>query len=324
MKIAVDAGITRRGFVQGAVGAAIASALAMRNVAGQSHETTGVAELDLRQREIDAVLPEQFTAYWSQGLDIAPERLEAIKEELPAIRRLEDAFERVFREAQDTKVTDINHPAVWYVYNMGIVVKTPATMFSIDLHHRRAEEFAPLLDFALITHNHRDHYTERFKVAMDRGQRKPVVNNFFDNYGVKDRAMGGYTRAKSKTFRYGDVTIVTGLCDHNNYLIDYTTTFEVQIGDFTLFHSGDCCSHDKLGVSRRPDLWVFHPRCGMKPDIACREAVRPKTAVIAHLQEMAHAKGRWRWTYRDGLDEKAKIEAAGFEAVMPLWGARLA
>ena len=207
---------------------------------------------------------------------------------------------------------------------MGLVVKTPKSLFSIDLNHRRAEEFAPMLDFALITHNHDDHYTERFKVAMDRGQRKPVVNNFFDNYGVRDRRIGGYTRAGSKTFHFGDVTIITGLCDHNDYLIDYTTPFEVQIGSFTLFHSGDCCSHAKLHVSRRPDMWVFHPRCGMDPVAGCREAINPKLAVIAHLQEMGHAKNRYRWTYRDGLDIKARLEEAGFTARMPLWGERLA
>jgi L-ascorbate metabolism protein UlaG (beta-lactamase superfamily) len=207
---------------------------------------------------------------------------------------------------------------------MGLIVKTPKTMFSIDLHHRRAEDFAPFLDFALITHNHGDHYTERFKEAMDRVQRKPVVNNFFCNYGVKDRNLGGYTRAKRKVLEYGDVKVITGLCDHNWYLIDYTTTFEVHIGNFTLFHSGDCCSHAKFDLVRRPDMWVFHPHCGMKAAVACQAAVHPKMAVIAHLQEMGHAKGRYRWTYRDGLNQKTEIEAAGFAARMPLWGERLA
>ena len=120
------------------------------------------------------------------------------------------------------------------------------------------------------------------------------------------------------------MTIITGLCDHNDYLIDYTTPFEVQIGRFTLFHSGDCSSHAKLHVTRRPDMWVFHPRCGMDPVAGCREAINPKLAVIAHLQELGHAKGRYRWTYRDGLDIKARLEAAGFTARMPLWGERLA
>ena len=56
---------------------------------------------------------------------------------------------------------------------------------------------------------------------------------------------------------------------------------------------------------------------------ACRETVHPKLAVIAHLQEMGHHKGRYRWTYRDGLNQKADLETAGFAATMPLWGDRI-
>ena len=313
----------RREFVKG--GMAAASALAFGGAVAQNHAPTGCDDLDLRQREIDAVSSVEFKEYLSKGLALEQSRLSDFLGRFPALARLEAAFEKVLGEIRDTVVSDINHPAIWYVYNMGLVVKTPKALFSIDLNHRRAAELAPLLDFALITHNHGDHYTEQFKFAMDRGQNKPVVNNFFDNYGVKDRAkMGGYTRARSKTFNFGDVKIITGLCDHNDYLIDYTTPFEVQIGDFTLFHSGDCCSHAKLHVSRRPDMWIFHPRCGMDVVKGCKEAIDPKLAVIAHLQELAHAKGRYRWTYRDGLDVKAKLVAAGFPARMPLWGERLA
>lgn len=302
---------------------AAASAMALGRVCAQDHAPTEDLDLDMRQAEIDAITPQDFKSYLTPGAEMPGDLLAEHVARFPVLGRLEAAFDKVFREAKDTEVVDINRPAIWYVYNMGLVVKTPKTLFSIDLHHRRAEEFAPLLDFALITHNHGDHYTERFKVAMDRVQRKPVVNNFFDNYGVRDWKLGGYTRAKTKTFIYGDVKIITGLCDHNDYLIDYTTTFEVEIGNFTLFHSGDCSSHAKLHVTRQPDIWVFHPRCGMKAVAGCQEVVHPKTAVIAHLQEMGHAKGRYRWTYRDGLDEKAQLEAAGISARMPLWGERL-
>ena len=314
--------INRREFAK--CGLSFASAAMLRQTMAQSHELTGNAELDLRQSEIDEVAPMDFASYWKMGSKVQPSDVLSYTSRFKAIGRLEKAFDKVFDEARSTVVTDINCPAVWYLYNMGLIVKTPKTMFSIDLHHRRAEDFAPFLDFALITHNHGDHYTERFKDAMDRVQRKPVVNNFFCNYGVKDRTLGGYTRAKRKEFQYGDVKVITGLCDHNWYLIDYTTTFEIHIGDFTLFHSGDCCSHAKFDLIRRPDMWVFHPHCGMKAAVACQETVRPKLAVIAHLQEMGHAKGRYRWTYRDGLNQKAEIETAGFAARMPLWGERLA
>jgi len=314
-------GATRREFARGVVAAS--AAIVADGMFGQNHTPTGNAELDARQCEIDAITPGDFEPYVRAGADMPHDELTAFIAKFPVIGRLEAAFEKVFREVKETVVTDINRPAVWYVYNMGFVIKTPKTLFSIDLHHRRAEEFAPLLDFALITHNHYDHYTDRFKVEMDRKQRKTVINNFFDNYGVRDRKFGGYTRAPSKTFQIGDVKVITGLCDHNTYLIDYTTPFEIQIGDYTIYHSGDCCSHAKLHVTRQPDMWVFHPYCGMKPEDGCREAIHPKLAVIAHLQEMGHAKGRYRWTYRDGINQKNRLEEAGFAALMPLWGERL-
>ena len=315
--------MTRRTFAKGMVAAS--AAMAAGPAMAQRHASTGDAELDARQSEIDAITPQDFAAYWKEGLALPPERLAAALAQFPVLGRLEAAFGKVVREVKETVVTDINHPAVWYVYNMGLVVKTPKTLFSIDLHHRQAEALAPLLDFALVTHNHNDHYTERFTHLMDRVMHKTVVNNFFSNYGVKDRMkFGGYTRAKSKTFHIDDVTVITGLCDHNPYLIDFTTPFEVQIGNFTLYHSGDCYSHAKLHVSRQPDLWVLHPRCGMDPAKACAEAIRPKKAVVAHLQELGHAKGGARWTYENGMSDCRRIEAAGFPAVMPLWGERLA
>ena len=314
--------MNRRDFVAG--GISLAAAFAFRRGEAQMHSPTGIPELDIRQSEIDSVAPRDFAAYWKMGSQASSAEVSAYVSRLPAIGRLECAFEKVMREVKETAVTDLDRPAVWYLYNMGTIVKTPKTVFSIDLHHRRAEEFAPILDFALITHNHGDHYTERFKNAMDRIERKPVVNNFFCNYGVKDRKMGGYTRSKGKVLRYGDVEIVTGLCDHNSYLVDYTSTFEIHIGSYTIFHSGDCCDHGKFELVRRPDMWIFHPYCGMDVVKGCREAVRPKLAVIAHLQEMGHAKGRYRWTYNDGLRKKASLEKAGFCARMPLWGERLA
>ena len=128
---------------------------------------------------------------------------------LAALRRLEDAFDKVRREVRGTTVGDI--PAVWMLYNMGVVVKTREAVFSIDLHHRRAAELAPLLDFALITHNHDDHWRQDFYQAMDRAG-KTVVSNFLANFGPVDwrsgaadwAAGGGYTRAR-KTFRIRDV-----------------------------------------------------------------------------------------------------------------------
>ena len=41
------------------------------------------------------------------------------------------------------------------------------------------------------------------------------------------------------------------------------------------------------------------------------------------MRQWFHGVRSHKWTYRDGLYEKARLEEAGFSARMPLWGERL-
>ena len=212
--------INRRGFMAGAACAA-AAGLA-RPLRAEGAEDA----LDVWQRETDLVSADTYMQYRKDGNTRG----------LASLEKLEAAFEKVYREALETKVDKV--PAVWSVYNMGYVVKTPGALFSIDLVHRRAPEFAPFLDFELVTHNHADHFHPELYKAMD-GAGKTVISNFLDNYGVRKwKQDGGYTRA-AKTFKIKDVEIRTSLIDHNDYLIDFTTAFEIRVGDFILYHTGD-------------------------------------------------------------------------------------
>ena len=263
------------------------------------------------QDEIDLVTPADFDAYLAgKG-----------SPKLAALKTLDDAFDKVVAEVKSMTVTD--RPAVWLVYNMGVVVKTRESCFTIDLNHRKASAAAGLFDFALITHNHGDHYTESFYAAMN-GARKTVVSNFKDNYGVKDWAKnGGYTHG-NKTFVLRDVEVRTQVTDHNDYLVDFTSAMEVKIGDFVLLHTGDCSNIDKVNpVCPAPDLWIVHPLCGMKVADGVKK-FKPKKTVIAHINELGHARDCWRWRWSDGLAEAANAEASGSAAVVPLWGERIA
>lgn len=239
-------------------------------------------------KETETVSPDVYGQYMRDGDTRGFKSLE----------NLELAFEKMLREVKDTVVTG-DEPAVWSVYNMGYVVKTRESLFSIDLVHRRAPELARMLDFALITHNHNDHWRQEFYRAMD-GAGKTVVSNFLDNYGVKNwRRDGGYTRAK-KVFKLKDVEIRTSLIDHNDYLIDFTTAFEIKIGDFRLYHTGDSGrgTESKLEtVWGRPDLWLFFPGCGINTAKAV-EKVNAKRIVFGHLWELGHKQG-----HRGRLDE---------------------
>ena len=279
--------VLKGGACMAATGALGASALAAEEKSLVTAEENAV--LDLWQKETDLATYAIYNEYWRDGNTRG----------LASLEKLEAAFEKVLREAKDTTVTG-DRPAIWSVYNMGYVVKTRQAMFSIDLVHRRAAEFAPLLDFALITHNHDDHWRQNFYKAMD-GAGKTVISNFLDNYGAADwrksgadwKANGGYIRGV-KEFKLKDVEIRTSLIDHNDYLIDFTTAFEIKIGDFRLYHTGDSGSGTEpklVNVWGRPDLWLFFPGCGI--DVAkAVSKVGAKRVVFGHLWELGHKSGR--------------------------------
>ena len=268
--------------------------------------------IDLWQRETDLVTPEVFKAYYADGGTRG----------LKTLENLETAFETMFREVKVTQVGDV--PAVWSVYNMGYVVKTREALFSIDLVHRRALELAPMLDFALITHNHDDHYRPEFYRALNRAG-KTVVSNFLDNYGTKDWARnGGFTQAE-KTFKLKDVEIRTSLVDHNGYLIDFTTAFEIRVGDWLLYHSGDCGVAKKLRTTwGKPDLWLFFPGCGVNVADAVRR-IGAKRVCFGHLWELGHQTGEWRGRLSAPIIRSAlaKARSVGVEPEVPPWGTRL-
>lgn len=304
-------GITRNEFICGA--GALAALEALPSAARVRREGDEVMDYARLQAEVDAVSPRDFEEYLAGRWDWFGLSRKA------ALSRLEAAFSRVLSEVKTTVVTD--SPAVWFVYNMGIVVKTRESCFAVDLMHRRAPELAPFLDFAVITHNHFDHYSEAFYAAMDDAG-KLVVSNFKDNYGaVRLTGSGGYLRG-NKTLKLKDVEICAYLTDHNEYLTDFTTAFEFKVGDWVLFHSGDCSNGVKLQLAKRPDLWVFHPYCGLEVADGLK-IVNPQRLVIAHLNELSHWRGRWRWSWQDGLTAKAAAAAAGGTAIMPFWGERI-
>lgn len=269
------------------------------------------AVIDLWQKETDLVTPEIHSMYLKDG-DVRG---------LASLEKLETAFEKVMREAKETVVTG-DRPAVWSVYNMGYIVKTRDSLFSIDLVHRRAAEFAPLLDFALITHNHSDHCHTGLYRAMN-GAGKTVISNFLDNYGARDwRRNGGYVRGV-KNFRLKDVEIRTSLIDHNEYLVDFTTAFEIRTGGFSLYHTGDSGKGTEpklVNAWGAPDLWLFFPGCGIDAGKAVAK-VKAKRVVFGHLWELAHKTGRLNAPLIRRALSKTRSKSSNVS--FALWGDRI-
>lgn len=269
-------------------------------------------DIDQWQRETELVSAESYREYMRDGNTRS----------LVSLEKLESAFERVLDEISKTVIVDT--PAVWSVYNMGYLVKTKESLFSIDLIHRRAIELADKLDFALITHNHSDHCDiELYKKLNSAG--KTVMSNFLDNYGAhskrNENSIGGGFVMGEKTFRIKDVEISTSLVDHNKYLLDFTTAFEIRVGNWKLYHTGDCGVADKLKIHNTPpDVWTFFPGCGIKVATAIKK-IQPKKVVFGHLWELAHSSSRLDAPLIKRALKKAKSVNANVEVAF--WGDRI-
>lgn len=269
-------------------------------------------DIDQWQRETELVSAESYREYMRDGNTRS----------LVSLEKLESAFERVLDEISKTVIVDT--PAVWSVYNMGYLVKTKESLFSIDLIHRRAIELADKLDFALITHNHSDHCDiELYKKLNSAG--KTVISNFLDNYGAHSKrnqnSIGGGFVMGEKTFCIKDVEISTSLVDHNKYLLDFTTAFEIRVGNWKLYHTGDCGVADKLKIHNTPpDVWTFFPGCGIKVATAIKK-IQPKKTVFGHLWELAHSSSRLDAPLIKRALKKAKSVNANVEVAF--WGDRI-
>ena len=274
------------------------------------------------QRHIYAMrTAKAFGEYMRGGEKMAPAKLKALLDANPPLWWMERSFEKVFKEFQETKVTG-DTPAVWYLYNMGVVVKTKTVSFGIDICHRLAPRLAPLLDFALITHNHGDHFTHPFLQAMAKCGKK-VITNFI-------LTPGSYCRGTSRVFTFKDVTVRGNDGDHNKGLPDGVTWWEVACGKepnaFVICHSGDCCRHDQFHpVAKHPDIFFGHCAVGLSFPKAYQTTMPAKFMVPLHHQELGHLGGRYRCV---GFHEEParivrELRALGAKVAMPVWGDRI-
>lgn len=277
--------------------------------------------LEVLQRYIYAMKTgEPYEKFSRAGLSPSADEVKKIHETYPVLWWYDRAFDKVRDELRTTRVTG-DVPAVWYVYNMGVVVKTKTCAFAIDLCHRKAGDLVPDLDFALISHNHQDHYLPDFLTAMDKAG-KPCFSNFrlrWDCYVAEER-----------TIEIKDVKVHFTRTDHNVHLPSAVNCHEVECGGekpFVIFHSGDSYRADQLRPKNRsPDLFFGHCAIGFNFPAAYKTTMPAKRMITVHHQELGHLGGRWRCV---GFhEEPAKIRRQFVEmrapvVEMPVWGDRI-
>jgi L-ascorbate metabolism protein UlaG (beta-lactamase superfamily) len=275
--------------------------------------------LEVVQNAIDKMVDSrEFLAAMHESTSAA--KLRAVYAKFPVMRWYDREFDRVLDELERTKVTGAR-PAVWYIYNMGIVVKTKTCSFGIDVCHRQAPRLAEKLDFLLVSHNHGDHYSMNLMRKMS-ALGKPVGSNFH-------LCAKWYSREFEKTFKFRDVTIHMTAADHQKWLPWAMTCFEVVCGEgadaFTIFHSGDCNRHDHLRPRGRPDLYFGHCAIGLDFMSAAKDTMPAKLFLPVHHQELGHIHTKWRCVAFHDEPKKivTSLRDAGFNAAMPVWGDRI-
>ncbi len=260
---------------------------------------------DAMQNVIDKTTKKEFDDF-----DSAPNK----KTANPVLKYYDNSLERLVKEIPATQVKP-GTVVIWYLYNMGFVIKTPEVCFGIDIHHRHADKLAPFVDFIAVTHNHIDHYSIPLMRKMN-DEKKAVISNFFPNFG--------YTKATEFTHNIKGVTIYCGEANHNSKLKKFTMPMEFvcPTGDkkFVFFTSGDCFSHEFLNrKSEKIDLYVLHPRCGMVP-VKAAQQLNPELTFIGHLQELGHEINVWRWPFSVGRHELDEFKKINKKAYIPVWG----
>ena len=230
---------------------------------------------------------------------------------------LHQSFEKVRKELSKTKVKE-GTVAVWLLYNMGYIVKTPTATFAIDLYSKYTDRLLDVIDFGMITHAHGDHNNRAFTEGMAK-RGKPVLAAF-DIKDVEEMRVedGG-------VYKFGDITVRVTIGDHNKKkLRNFVASYEVDCGANTnntvIYHTGDSCDYKQLNPSGQVDIFIPHMRVGLNIQSAI-DKFHPRHVFLSHLQELGHRITKWRWTFDDALKDKKRLKHD--HLWIPCWGERV-
>lgn len=244
---------------------------------------------------------------------VADEKTRREMERGTVLHYYQAALEKILRELPRTRV-EKGTVAIWHLYNMGYVVKTPTRCFAVDIKHPEASRLVPYIDFLMITHRHSDHFTDELNKAMtDAG--KPVFANWESGlYPLTD--LSGV-----RELRIGDISIRTALTDHNAQLKDFVITYLVDCGADTdnvvFYFTGDTGITDQVVPGGPVDIFVPHIHVGLDMERAAAQ-VDPCWILSSHILELGHRQTLWRWSYFDGLGISHDTHRKN--VFVPCWG----
>ncbi len=271
----------------------------------------------LLQQACDNFAPSEFKQYsdaWkSDDMDLA----DALEGKHAAIAYLRATTLRAIDDIRATRVK--RGLAVWHIYNMGHVFKTPTATFGIDLCGRCLERLAPDLDFLLTTHEHIDHHNETLLKSMAQLY-KPVITRWHPDTTILSRS--------SRMVLNGiDISVQIG--DHHYKNPDSRENmlmFEIACGrealNAVIYHSGDNSNLEKMRPTRPLDILIFHVAVGL-PVAETITTLDAKCSFVSHLLELGHSPvppKAWRWSFDYAFNKVATIPPE--KTAILTWGER--
>ncbi len=244
-----------------------------------------------------------------------------MEDTVPILYCYREAFNKVLDEVENIEV-DNGSAAVWLLYNMGFVVKTPSGCFGVDIDHRIAEQLEPHLDFLCVTHNHGDHANANLMESMNNNG-KPVLSNFYK----KDKK---YLSTEPSCFKIGDFTIHTSLTDHLTNIEDFNTVFRIECGEdagnFSMLHCGDSGFQPERfkNVQGPVDMVVLRWGAARENNILGTGEGQVETdyAILSHLIELRHKPyPHGQASITKTLEHLPNVKSEN--TIMPFWGEKL-
>ncbi len=238
---------------------------------------------------------------------------------------LELRTRRVIEEIRSASVPE-GSIRVWYIYNMGVVIKTVNATIGIDVAGTYVApsiaDVGGLLDLLIVTHPHGDHLDANVAAAAERAGAKIVVADervrvdySNQNNLVRDpngesmvKVLAGSASAGQALVGVepGGTIVVKGVritaypAEHSSqndaedaFSATPTDWFYVEASGFGILHTGDGFFNGvKPDFSgKRVDLYIVHYVDGMQAEDYYKLVPQSRVMLPLHLHELGHGRG---------------------------------
>jgi|GEM_PF-1925969 len=254
-----------------------------------------------------------YRSYWTNNASAA----NAMEQSNPILYYLRNADQNAFDEIRNTKVE--HGVVIWAIYNMGIVVKTKDICFAEDIVARGSSVLTDILDFAIVSHVHSDHYDSPFVSAMANAGK--TVYAPFNGSGL---TFVDSTKMPLE-YNYGDVNIRFEF-NHQEANIPVLVS-QINLGasadGYTIYDMADARTLSALHPTRHINLFMLHIANGFDP-IQASNQIKSDVTLYSHEMELGHstAANGYRWKYSYSYNKiNSQPHASSY---ILTWGERIA